>query len=114
MNYASSMIKDMVDPELKMFHSNEYPPHLVKMSTCLVPSDIIRISLAKITEYLSKFITPQNFTHHMTNSLLLANGDVLMLDENSMVIQIGYENELLPDRAFTLQLALDSAHVKMH
>jgi len=112
MNFASNIITDMVNPEYEMFHSKGYPPNQIKIITAREPSDITRISLARITEYLMEFVKSNEFTHHRTDTLLMSDGSTCGIDENSLIVRIGYNDA--PDRVMTFQLSLNEASLNLN
>lgn len=113
MNLASNLVSDLVNEELEMFHCQKLPPMMAIVLTGHYPSELTRVCLLRITEYLAQSITPFNFYHHLTDTILLKNGEVKDLDENSIIIRLGYSNESLA-RTITLQLTTESAHMVLH
>lgn len=107
MSYASAMILDMVRPENEMFHSNGSPPTMVKIVTSHTLSNITLVSLASLTEYLAGFVEPEQYIHHLTDTLLMNDGSVRTLDENTIILRTGYED--MPDRTWSFQLSLEQA-----
>jgi hypothetical protein len=111
-NYASSMITDMVNPDNKMFHNEGEPPIYCKMTTSTNPSEIVQYSLARILEYLTEFIKPDNFEWYRTDSILTKKSGELRLDLNTLIVHLAYENE--PDRALSFQLSLSAAELVLN
>ena len=112
MNYASSLITDMVNPDSKMFHNDGKKPTHVKMTTSTAPTEITQLSAARILEYLLNFVHSENFQWHETDSVLTKNSGELKLDGHTLIVRLAYED--VPDRTMSFNLSLSAAEVVLN
>ncbi len=110
-NHSSSMLHDFTNPENMMFHCKGEPPLSARIITSSTPSKIVLISLVRITDYLMEFVALDNFVHTCT-SQILRKGKLIPMNEDCLIVRLGYEEG--QPRKMTFQLSLDKAIMNMH
>lgn len=112
MNHAGIMLNDVTNPEYKMFHSGDEPPISARVITALEPHELTIICLIRIADYLAEFIEPDDFIHHQTDTLIIADKEMVEMGEDIIIVRLDYEKA--PPRTMSFRLSAETASLRLH